>query len=521
MKKKVLSVMLACTMLLGLVGCGGNGGSGSGTPQGGSSTGSDTLVYASASDPIGLDPAFVDDMESARVNCNIYESLLKYAEDSTEPEACLAERWEVSPDNLEYTFYLRKDVKFHDGTDFNAEAVKINYDRLLPGNATEDMPYAEFVFGMVKSVDVVDDYTVKITLNETCTPFLNNLCMPVAAPIVSPKALADNNGNVTESPVGTGPFAFVEWNKGENVTLKRNEEYWGEKAKMANLIYKIIPDTAARVVALTNGEIDIIGDVDVNLVDQIENGGMKVFELEGMNTSYMAYNTTRAPFDNPEVRQALCMAVNVPELVESLYKGYATVANTVLPSCVPGYDSSIKQIEYNPEKAKEILAKYNVKEVNMITHTVARSYNTLGGQVLAEAIQAYWNQVGLTVNIDASDWGAYKQKMNSGDYDVCFWGWLGDNGDADNFLSLLATDDLTMNVAHYKNTAYNELIGKALTVPNGEERNALYSDAEKILTEDCPWLKVTHLTVLSAYNPQVKGYAMHPSCNIFFANVSK
>ena len=132
-----------------------------------------------------------------------------------------------------------------------------------------------------------------------------------------------------------------------------------------------------------------------------------------------------------------------------------------------------------------------------------------------------WSQVGLEVTIDASDWGAYKQKMNSGDYDVCFWGWLGDNGDADNFLALLGSDDMTMNVAHYNNPEYKALLAEALTVPNGEERNALYSQAEKIVAEDCPWAKFTHLTVLSAYNPEVQNYKVHPTNNIYFANMSK
>ncbi|MBE6112808.1 MAG: ABC transporter substrate-binding protein [Peptococcaceae bacterium] len=517
MQKKLISILLIAAMMFCLVGCGGGGGNAADSD----SDAGAVLVFATASDPIGLDPAFVDDMESSRVNGNIYEGLLKYSEDSTDPQPCLAESWTVSEDGLSYTFVLKQGVKFHDGTDFNAEAVKVNFDRLLPGNATEDMPYAEFVFGMVSNVEVVDEYTVKVNLTEVCTPFLNNLCMPMAAPIVSPAALEASGGNVTENPVGTGPFKFVEWAKGENVIIERNDAYWGEPAKVQNVIYKIIPDTAARVVALTNGEVDIVADVDINLVGQIEEAGMNVYEVEGMNTSYMAYNTTRAPFDNPEVRQALTMAINVPELVENLYQGYATVADTILPSSIPGYDESIKQVEYNPEKAKEILEKYNVTEVHMITHTVARAYNTLGGQVLAEAIQSYWSQVGLEVTIDASDWGAYKQKMNSGDYDVCFWGWLGDNGDADNFLALLGSDDMTMNVAHYDNPEYKALLAKALTVPNGEERNALYSQAEKIVAEDCPWAKFTHLTVLSAYNPEVQNYKVHPTNNIFFVNMSK
>jgi len=194
----------------------------------------------------GLDPALVDDGESSKVIVNIYEGLLKYADDSTEVEPCLAESWEVSEDGLTYTFKLRQGVKFHDGTDFNAEAVKFNIDRQLPPKVTEDMGYAGFVFGTVKDVVVVDDYTVKINLTQKNTAFLANLAMSLAAPMVSPKALQDNNNSVMEAPCGTGPYKFVEWNKGENVVLVRNDDYWGEKAKTKNIIFRFIADNSAR-----------------------------------------------------------------------------------------------------------------------------------------------------------------------------------------------------------------------------------------------------------------------------------
>lgn len=514
MKRKGLSLLVVVAMLCTLAGCGSQTADSSADEE-------MVLTFAQASDPIALDPALVDDMESSKVNCNIYEGLLKHGKDSTVPEPCLAERWETSDDGLTYIFYLRQGVKFHDGTDFNAEAVKINMERQLPGNAAADMPYAQFVYGSVDSVEVVDEYTVQVNMKEVCTPFLNNLCMSSGAPMVSPTALEANDGRVVNAPVGTGPFKFVQWAENDYVILERNDEYWGTPAKADKVIFRIIPDTASRVMALTNGEVDIIGDVDVNQVEELKNNDMSVYELEGMNTSYMAYNTTRAPFDNKEVRQALSMAINVPELVENLYQGYATPANSILPSSIPGYDPTIQQVQYDPERAQQILEQYGVTDVHVITHTVARSYNTLGGQVLAEAIQGYWSKVGLNVTVDAYDWSSYKQKMNGGDYDVCFWGWLGDNGDADNFLSLLSSDDLTMNVAHYHNPAYQALIMQALETPNGEERNQLYSQAEQILAEDCPWLPLTHMTVLSAYNPAVQGYYMHATCNVFFAEMSK
>ncbi|EGW35985.1 4-phytase domain protein [Desulfosporosinus sp. OT] len=145
-------------------------------------------------------------------------------------------------------------MKFQDGTDFNADAVKFNIDRQLPPQVTEDMTYASFVYGSVKDVQVVDKNTVKMNLNAPSTPFLNNLAMVFAAPIVSPKALQDNKNNVNQTPVGTGPYKFVKWAKDENIVLVRNDEYWGTKALTKNVIFKFIKDNSARVVALNNGE---------------------------------------------------------------------------------------------------------------------------------------------------------------------------------------------------------------------------------------------------------------------------
>ena len=282
---------------------------------------SDTLIFAQASDPRSLDPALADDGESTKINTNIYEGLVKYADDSTEIVPCLAESWDVSDDGLSYTFHLRQGVKFHDGTDFNAEAVKINYDRQLPGNATENMSYAGFIFGSVKDIVVDDDYTVTINLTEAQTPFLANLAMVQGSPIVSPKALEDNNNDVTQAPCGTGPYKFVRWDVEQDVILERNEDYWGEPAKTKNVIFKIIKDNSARVIALNNGEADIIDGVDSNVVDQITAAGNIVQQDEAMMTNYMAFNTTDGAMTSKEARQAVAEAINVPELVQTLYKG--------------------------------------------------------------------------------------------------------------------------------------------------------------------------------------------------------
>ena len=516
--KRALALVLTAVMAVTtLTACG----SGDKSASGGKSRAQDTIIYAQGTDPRGLDPALVDDGESAKIMVNIYEGLLKYNKDSTEVEPSLAESWDVSPDGLSYTFHLKKGVKFQDGTDFNAEAVKFNIDRQLAPKVTEDMAYAGFVFGSVKDVEVIDENTVKINMTAPSTPFLNNLAMCLGAPMVSPKALQDNNNNVNEHPVGTGPYTFVSWTKGQNIVLKRNDDYWGTKALTTNVIFKFIPDNSARVVALNNGEADIIDGIDATVVKQIEDSGNKIYKAPGMNINYMAYNTTRAPFNDAKVRTAISQAINVPELVKSLYQGYAEPATSVLPTFMPGFDSSIAQAKFDQAAAKAALAAAGVTKLHIITYTNPRPYNTANGQALAESIQGYLKSVGVEASIDAFDWTTYKQKLKAGDYDICFYGWIGDNGDPDNFMNLMADKDPSMNVSRYDNAAYKDLIAKGLITPNGDERNKIYTDLEKMAAQEAVWLPISHATTLVGYRGNVKDFNYHMTGVVFLSEATK
>ena len=469
----------------------------------------DTLIYAQGAEPRGLDPALVDDGESAKVMINIYDGLLQYNKDSTKVEPSLAKSWEVSPDGLSYTFHLQEGVKFHDGTDFNAEAVKVNIDRQIPPLVTADMAYGSFVYGSVKDVQVVDKNTVKVNLTAPSTPFLANLAMVMSAPIVSPKALTDSKNNVNQAPVGTGPYKFVKWSKDENIILVRNDEYWGTKALTKNVIFKFIKDNSARVVALNNGEADMIDGIDATVVKQITDGGNKIFQAPGMNVNYMAYNTSKAPFNDAKVRKAVSQAINVPELVKSLYQGYSEPANSVLPTFMEGYDKSIAQVSYDAAAAATAIKAAGLTKVHMIAYTNPRPYNAATGQTLAEAIQGYLSKVGVTVTIDSYDWTTYKEKIKAGDYDIAFYGWIGDNGDPDNFMYLLSHEDATMNIARYKNEEFNKLIAKGLETPAGAERNAIYTQMEKVAAADAAWLPISHAQTLCAYRPNIENFYFH------------
>lgn len=481
----------------------------------------DTLIFAQGAEPRGLDPALVDDGESSKVIVNIYEGLLKYAKDSTKLEPCLATSWDVSADGLTYTFHLRTGVKFQDGTDFNADAVKFNIEREMPGKATADMPYADFVYGYVTKVEAPDAATVVVTLKDKETPFLYNLAMSLAAPMVSPKAIQDNNNNVNEKPCGTGPYTFVRWDKDQDVVLVRNDAYWGDKAKTQNVIFKIIKDNSARVVALTNGEVDMIDGIDATVVKQISDAGFTVDQPDGMNVNYMAYNTTTKTFSNADNRKAISQAINVPELVKSLYQGYASPATTILPSFVPGFASDIKQVSFDPDAAKATLAKNGVTKVHMIAYTNPRPYNTATGQTLAEAIQGYLAKVGVTCTIDSYDWTTYKKMVVAGDFDICFYGWTGDNGDPDNFMALLSDPNPAMNAARFDNAQYKDLIAQGKAAPEGAGRDAIYKQLEQIQVDLNPWLVISHSKLLSAYSPKVQGYYYHVTGNIFLSGMTK
>lgn len=481
----------------------------------------ESLVFAQGAEPRGLDPAFVDDGESSKVIVNIYEGLLAYKKDSTEVEPCLAKEWEISEDGLSYTFKLQEGVKFHDGTDFNAEAVKVNIDRQLPPQRTEDMPYAGFVYADVKDVEVVDELTVKINLNNKNTAFLANLAMSLAAPMVSPKALQENDGNCNQSPVGTGPYQFVQWNPSEDIVLVRNESYWREPAKTKNIVFKFIPDNSARIVALKNGDVDMIDGIDSTGVDQIKADGNEVFNIPGMNINYLAYNVTRPAFDNVALRTALSQAVNVPELVTALYGEYAEAATTILPSFMPGYSKDVKQASYNEEESKKALADLGYKgPIKMIVYNNPRPYNARN-KALAEAIQSYWNKVGVEVTIEDYDWTTYKDKVIAGDYDVCFYGWIGDNGDPDNFLNLLCDQNPSMNVSRLNDAELQEMIHQGTATEKGPERDAIYAKAEQRIADLAVWLPISHASNLSAYSPSVQNYSYHPTGNISFKEMYK
>ena len=317
-RRRFIEAMGAVSVIgaTGLAGCGSQraGGSGSASASGEIA---DTITFAQGADPRGLDPAYVDDGESAKVMSNIYDTVLKFDVESTEVLPSLGEMPDISDDGLTYTFKIREGVKFHDGTDCDANAIVTSITRQLEPNRTEDMPYASFVFGSestnsgIASIEAPDATTLVITLRAPSTPFIRNMAMTLAAPIVAPSAIEAGDSN--ENPIGSGPYKFVSWTKGDSIVLEANEDYWDEehKPQTKNAVFRIIAENSSRVTALNNGEVDMIDGIDASVVDTITGAGNELFEEDGMNINYMAFRNDSGVFADLEARRAFCQAVNV------------------------------------------------------------------------------------------------------------------------------------------------------------------------------------------------------------------
>lgn len=357
-----------------------------------------TLVIAIGADATYLDPESVMNNESGFVMSAIFDGLTKYKKGTSEPGPGLAERWDISPDGKVYTFYLRKGVKFHDGTPFNADAVVKELDRVKNPNHPYYVykqegvhSFADFTWGVVESYEKIDDYTVKITLKEPHAPFLASIAM-VWSGIMSPAAVEKYGFDVNYHPVGTGPFKLVEWVRNDHITLEANKEYWDGAPKVDKLIYRVVPESSVRLLKLEQGEVHILADVDPEDYARIKsNPDLKLLEQPGLTINGIALICDAKPWDDVRVRQAANYAVNKEEMNKFLYKDAAVTAATGMPPILPGYPQDLQPYPYDPAKAKQLLAEAgypNGFKYKLLCYENPRGYNPVGIK-MAVAIQEY------------------------------------------------------------------------------------------------------------------------------------
>lgn len=484
-----------------------------------------TLIFGRGGDSVKLDPINVTDGESLRVTHQIFDTLVKYKPNNTEILPSLAVKWSVSKDQKVWTFYLRKGVKFHDGTPFNAQAVKFNFDRWRdpknPYHFGGEFEYWGYMFGgfpgVVKSVDIVDEYTVRITLTKPLAPFLSNLAMPCFA-IASPTAIKKYKEDFFKNPVGTGPFKFVSWSKGDKIVLEANKNYWDGAPYLDKIIFRSIPDNSARFMELEAGTVDIIDGLNPEDVERVrQNKNLQLFIRPSLNVCYLAMNMDKKPFDDRRVRLAINYAIDKRAIIEAYYpKDLAIVAKNPIPPTLWGYNDKIQDFPYDPEMAKKLLAEAgypNGFKTTLWAMPVNRPYIPQPMKV-AEAVQSYLKAVGIDAEIVTFDWGTYLQKTENGEHDMAFLGWTGDNGDPDNFFYVLLDKDNAVkgsagNIAFYRSDELHNILIRAQTISDQKERAKLYEKACEIVHRDVPWVIIAHTMPPLAGKRIIHNYIPH------------
>ena len=515
-----------------------------------------TLVFGSSGDAVRLDPADATDGESIQRMDNIFEGLVEYEEGSVLIQPCLATSWEASADGTEIVFNLRKGVKFHDGTDFNADAVVFSfarqYDTNHPFHQYGQWAYWGWMFGDVEKMEKIDDYTVKFVLKRPNAAIMTSLAMFTVC-IVSPTNAEKYKEDAFKNPCGTGPFKFVEWVKADHITLEANEDYWRERASLDKLIFKVIPDPSARLMALEVGEVQGIEHLNPADFDRIKaNKDLKLLAEPGMNIGYMAINTGYGYIDTNEnavhdiadeplvktpgyyepltkkkVRQAINMAIDKQSIVDDLYMGTAIKATNGMPPFMLGYNDEIVDYPYDPEKAKTLLAEAGYPdgfEVTLYVMPVSRPY-MFDPPKIGEAIQSYLGAVGIKVNIYSVDWGTYLQETMDGNAQMCLLGWTGDNGDPDNFLNVLYGANVCSigtsgNYGFYMSSTAQALLTAALQAYDIEKRATYYKKFQEMIHEDACYVYLAHSKQTLAFRINVQGYVLHPTSRKFFYPVT-
>ncbi|HWA43424.1 MAG TPA: ABC transporter substrate-binding protein [Hypericibacter adhaerens] len=503
-----------------------------------------TLVYCSEGSPENFNPQINTTGTSFDAAYPVYNRLVEFKPGTTEIMPALADKWDVSDDGLTYTFHLHKGVKFHSvkgftpTRDFNADDVVATFNR--PWKA--DDPYHNVSGGaydyfndmgmadLLKSIDKVDDYTVKFTLNEPNAPFIANLAMDFAA-ILSKEYMdammkAGTPEQVDQVPVGTGPFIFVDYQKDAVIRYKANPDYFRGKQKIDNLVFAITPDATARMAKLQAGECQIAPYPNPADIEKLKaDPNLKVEQQEGLNVGYVSMNVTKKPFDDVRVRQAMNMAIDKDAIIKAVFQGAGKPAVNPIPPTIWSYDKDIKPYPYDPAKAKALLAEAgyaNGFTTDLWYMPVQRPYNP-DAKKIAELIQADLAKLGITAELKSYEWGEYRKRLQAGEHQMGQLGWTGDNGDPDNFMGVLLSCQSAreggQNLSKWCNKDFSALIDEAKKTSDVAKRTELYEKAQVIFHDDAPWIPIAHSVVYMPMSKKVVGYKVHPLGTHIFEGV--
>lgn len=541
MRGKRIAALFAAASLVAL----GAAGAGIGKP----SASSTTFIFAGAADPTYLDPALVSDGESFRVTKQIFESLVELKPGTTILEPNLAKSWRVDRTGKTWTFALRKGVKFHDGTAFNAAAVCANFNRWFNfTGAFQDASatyYYRQIFGgfrrnestglgkpLYRGCSARGKNVAVIKLTRRSGPFVPSLVLS-AFSMQSPTAMARYEANKGElvsgtfrptgsyafsHPTGTGPFRFGSWTVGQRVVLDRNNGYWGKKAGAARVIIRPISNNTARLQALQTGEVngyDLVAPQDMPTIRS--NSKLKLINRKSFNVAYVTINSSKPPMNRKIVRQAVAYGLDRAGVVRSFYANRAVVAHQFMPPSVPGYEKSVKKYTFDPNKSKALLRQAGLTlpvKIDFYWPTnVSRPYMPSPNLNFA-AFKASLEKSGFEVNAVSQPWRPdYVKNVNQGTGGhLNMIGWTGDYGDADNFVGTFFQSanpqfGLTRTGEHKKIAL---LLDRAESEVSPAKRIKLYKQINKLIAEFVPAVPYAHTTPAVAVERRVAGYIASP-----------
>lgn len=452
----------------------------------GAPEGKDKLIVATAYDSKSLSPYAQNDVASANVNRQMYDTLVVVDNNGAIIEGGgLAEKAEQIGDK-EYKIVLKKGIKFHNGDELKAE------DAIFSLTQAAESAQLQHIFGTIdtSSFKQEDDYTFTFSIEEVNTPFMSAMAHQGGAIVNKKEYEAHKDDYGITYVCGTGPFKLVKWQKSYSVTLERFDDYWGEKPAFKEMEIRIIPEPTSRTVALEAGDVDIAYEIATNDIKRIEeNPQLAMHRKIDNSTQYLGMNCSKAPFDNKKVRQAISYAIDMPAIVENVYRGVGQPATGPIgPNVKYSLSAKLEPHEFNPEKAKELLKEAGYAD----GFTCTLSTNEKKERVdMAEIIKEQLKEIGITVEIEVLEWGAYLDKLGKGEQDMFEIGWTPSPPDPD--IGLFAPLSSTTkgegaNFAFYDNKEVDELLMKGRELKDGPEREEVYKKLQEIVIEDCPWV---------------------------------
>ncbi len=482
------------------------------------------LVLAVLSDVSSLDPAMSTDVPSSILQENIFDTLVNRDEDNNIIEG-LAVEWK-DVDERTYEFKLREGVKFHDGEDFNAEVVKMNLDRLLDEQIASPR---YFLFEMIESIDVIDEYTVQITTEYPFAPLYAHLTHNSSS-MISPKSIesdyeAVEDGKkagtiISSEPVGTGYFKFDSWKPGDEIKLVKNDDYWGDKVYVDSVTFKVVPESTTRIADLERGFVHIIDPLEPIEVAEVDSGDYgTVVQKPSASLSYIGFNTEKEPFNDPKVRQALSLIIDRDEIIEGVYEGFGIPAKGPLAPSIFGYDEDAEPFEHDIEKAKQLLAEAGYEDGFSTSIWTNDNQQRVDMAIL---LQNSLKELNIDAKVEQMEFGAYLDKIGEGEHDMFILGWSNATGDADNTLYALfhsLQKGPPGNRTFYDNPEVDQLLDEGRREVDPEKRTEIYNKVQEHLIEDAPMIYIHHQEYLLGTSNQITGFEISEDGNYQLQNV--